>query len=384
MKKIFFMLGVVVFLFVTLAHLRLSSRQPSLFSSSLIESRRNHGCVVDKVGEREMAILVGGRWASSVETLDLETRQHRLVIPHDPLLDINHIAVEMVPSLKDPTVQEVWVMCGFHGDNVNRETTLDHLVIVDSSDWTVKRGPRMDRPRGACTSIQLDGPSSGDFDSSLAGFEQADHSQWIKGRLVCAIGGFFGQHDDGQSLDRFSCYDRLQRRWLQLPSLPSPLDHHNSVHVKGGTCPDQPRDIVLVFNGRSGPYNKTIPLIHQLILGESSWQTWEQPFPTPTGAAAASLSSTGKIFAFGGIEYTHGYKKPFRSDQISILDVCTRLSCQARSSLARVKWAIFPCQASSSDQVTICGGASPDHEKNRNHKHCETFDLSKIEAECLK
>ena len=378
------LLGVVVWWFGVLVVMCTAELLPKGFSSSLIMPRRNHGCVVSQESDRQVAYLIGGRFAASVESLDMKTNSHRLVVPHHPLLDVNHMAVELVPSLANPSQQEIWVMCGFRGADFGEQKPMDHLVIIDTSNWKVRKGPSIDRPRGACTSHQFDGPISGDFNfATVPTRPPNDPSQVIKGRLVCLLGGLLGTHDEGHSSARFSCWDRLKRKWIQLPDLHSPLDHHNSVLVRRRTCPAQPRDAILVFNGRSGEYGESSPVIRQLTLGDAKWKTWPEHFHAPFSAAAVTLSPTGKMVSFGGIDYSAGREiKSVRTNEIHLFDVCSRRSCTARTTLAVQKWAIFPCQYDTSDHLTICGGDSLMGDANSNHPYCETFDLTAIEKEC--
>jgi len=362
-----------------------ADKLPKEFSSSLIMPRRNHGCVVSRHGDREVAYLVGGRFAASIESLDTQTNSHRLVVPHHPLLDINHMAVELVPSLADSSMQEIWVLCGDRGSQLDAKA-MDHLLIIDTSDWTVRKGPLMDEPRGACTSLQFDGPASGEFDASFAAssaLQPRDPTQWIKGRVLCIIGGMVGSHDTGESSSRVSCWDRLKNKWIQFPSLPVPLDHHNSILVKRHTCPAQPHDFILTFNGRSGVYGRPSAAISQLLLGDAEWKTWPEPFNASVSAAAVTMSSTGKVFSFGGIRYPAPRPaRSVRTNEIHLFDICTRRYCTAHTTLAVKKWAIFPCQAEGSDRLTICGGDSLKGDANRNNLFCETFDLTALEAEC--
>lgn len=418
----------------------LTSSPAVRISSASAITRRNHGCVVRPV-ESELgfsvsrspleAILFGGRWGANIEVLDISSGEYSLKTPLQvPELDANHLSAEYVPSLYGGG-HEIWIVCGFEGDVVNAETARTHMTIIDADTWEVKLGPKLDLARGGCASFQIDGPASGPWhyspsafplhranshrssstfsssklttrrrDSATASEAEAKKNKnnegerdgdeeekipagWIQGRLLCVVGGFVGTHDRGYSVDLVSCYDRVTEDWVTLPSLPNQLDHHNAVYVKGGTCSGHNRDRVLVLNGRNGPYNMTVPEIHQLVLGDDHWTTWLETSPSHNGAASVSLTKQGHLISVGGIEYPTGHVEVnVKSDEINILNVCSKTYCKPRSTLLHPKWALYPCHSPRDDYLYICGGASTFHDSHRNSPYCEAINIPLLESEC--
>ena len=353
-------------------------------SSKMISPRRNHGCVMfhDEKNEATKAILVAGRWSPNIEQIDLQSQKHRLVVDHHDLLEVNHISVELVNSLDDSTKQEIWIMCGFSGHVVNNETTIEHVVIIDANDWTIKQGPKLDLPRGACTSFQFDGPKHGPFHYGPTSFlpRHGDPNLTQQGRLLCVLGGFVGQHDKGDSVENFSCWDRIDQKWIAFPPLPIPLDHHNSVLVRPGICESQSRQSILVMNGRTGPYGESEPQMFELSLGDQQWNKWDIPSPFAISAGIVVLSSTGKLISIGGVNYQD--VNPIKDTKIRIFDICNYRYCEASSHMIVVKWALWPCFSSTDNTLILCGGASPVRDHHKNHPFCEAYDLPGLETEC--
>ena len=203
----------------------------------MLSPRRNHACAILPANETSpaKAILIGGRWSPTLETINLETFEHQL-IGEDPLLESNHNTVEMVAGYEDPSDIELWVLCGFKGNDINKETNNEHAVVISTKTGKISQGPLLPRPLGACSSVQIGAPIQGyewTPQTWTAEFraQQVAENNWLEGRFLCIVGGFEGTHDLGRSLAAVNCWDRVEKLWVELPSLPRVSDHHNTVSV---------------------------------------------------------------------------------------------------------------------------------------------------------
>lgn len=258
----------------------------------LLSPRRNHDCVVHD----GHLINVVGRFAPNVESLDLKTGDRTLKRDNPELLGINHPSVTSVEKL-DGTGLEIWIPCGFIGDDVNRERSMTHATIIDADTLEARQGPELDRPRGACGSTAL----------FIDGLDQP--------ALVCVFGGSDGTHDEGEMLSLVSCYDRVKKKWLYLPPLPVAGDHLNVVYMAEGACRDEntgshspPR--VLALHIRTRNYGSARPEVYALDLdpatGKVSSTDWyvfavsgEHDVRDAAGVVVSEDSTA--LLSFGGI-----------------------------------------------------------------------------------
>jgi hypothetical protein len=102
--------------------------------------------------------------------------------------------------------KEIWITCAFYSSMIDKEETLDRVVVVDTRTMDWRWGPRMDIGRGACMGFKL----------QYNGYE-----------LICSLGGSVGAHNEAIMVQHTSCYDRVREIWIQLPREPVALDHGN-------------------------------------------------------------------------------------------------------------------------------------------------------------
>ena len=128
----------------------------------MLSPRRNHACAIlpANATSPSKAVLIGGRWSPTIETINLEIFEHQL-IAHSALLESNHNTVEMVAGYRDPSDIELWVLCGFEGNDINRETNNEFVIIISTKTGKIRRGPKLPRALGACSSVQIGAPING-------------------------------------------------------------------------------------------------------------------------------------------------------------------------------------------------------------------------------
>ena len=356
----------------------------------LLSPRRNQACAIlpANATSPQTIILIGGRWSPTIEAIDLERFEHRLLAV-DPMLESHHNTVEMVAGYPDSSDTELWVLCGFSGNDVNNETDNEHVIIVSVKTGQIRRGPRFPKAFGACSSMQFGAPIKGYMwhpNTWTPAFraEQEEDDNWLEGRFLCAVGGFEGEHHRGRSLPDVSCWDRVREKWVDLPPLPRPSDHHNTVMLRHGMCPGA-RDSVVMLNPRSGPYRNDSPLVQQLVLGDSRWRTWSVSSHKPRGAAGMAITKDGIVVTIGGVNYLKPEDPESRTvlfSTLQLFDLCNRRICYPKTAMRVPKWALTACSALDSDMVAVCGGASTEENENKNHEFCEYFDVRKLVEEC--
>lgn len=343
-----------------------------LLKTPLLQGRRNHDCVIDEESFEMVNIL--GRWARTVESRNLLTGASRSVRSHgtDPagwrVDDLNHVYAVRVRSLVDDR-DELWLPCGFHGDNVNAERSASFARIVHLDSLNVTVGPRLLRSGGACSALalHLDGP------------ERPAH--------VCTFGGTDGTHDKGTLLTQVACFDRRAQRWHQpFPPLPVGLDHSNAALVPAGTCgADEPARIVLL-NFRTGHYSGHVADVLELDVGMpangtqqlSSASAWRRLKPsmnvsgassgrqahstlTPRDASGLVSAAGGRyLLNFGGVHYRtgrFGETQVHVQDEVRALDVCHRSWAHVRR-LGVPLFALQTCSSAALGLSVSCGGQS--------------------------
>ena len=366
----------------------------------MLSARRNHDCLVKKneVTGHLNLWLVGGRYAQNVETVDLVTGEQQYRSKRDePLLNSNHFNVVHVKSLTTK-FSELWIPCGFEGDEVNQEWSMKNMKIIElgynDSVVSVREGPKLDRPRGACAAIAFDvnGPN---------------HPE-----QVCVFGGSDGKHDKGVFLKTISCYDREKEEFTHpFGELPSAGDHHNLIHVPAGSCEESLPEMLLYLNFRAKAYgDESTEIYAQNITrdAEGKVKTTGEWFlfandkkAKPRDASGFILGPSGRyLFNFGGTHYmTVGPRKRRKgraTNEIRSLDLCTRKWINKVGTLDSKRFALMTC--SSKEFSYTCGGdmtrqygAMKDPERTdrkngdmHNGRECEVHRLADLEKEAAR
>jgi hypothetical protein len=354
-----------------------------LIEKPLLESRRNHDCIViEKGGQTLINIL--GRWARSVETLDLITGATSMANTSSeldpagyPLNNLNHVYAVPVSSQLEGAeghVDEIWLPCGFHGDEVNSEISSHYARIIDLSTLRVRLGPRLLRAGGACSAqpIRLEGPGT------------PAH--------VCSFGGTEGSHDKGKFLDTVACYDRRANVWNEpFGKLPIGLDHSNAAIIPAGTCSPKDDTRVLLLNFRTRAYGGHHPevLAHDMpkrglgavnMSGSAGWYV----FANHSDGTSASLArdASGLVVAeggrwlinYGGVHYVYppgqeynqtlemGGKRGAPFSDVRIFDVCGSRKWHLAPKQSHLGLRTFAMQTCASKELGVaftCGGQAP-------------------------
>ncbi len=401
----------------------LATMHASLASKPMLQARRNHGCAF----LNHTMVLAGGRHAPSIEVWDINTGRQELVVADQPLLDINHFQLLVVDKVvgidayNDPkgrrpgedtagsSPKEIWIPCGFVGSDVNSETNSNHTVIIDPDQgFSVRLGPRIDQPRGACGALALD----------LDGPGAPQH--------ICMFGGSIGAHDGGKFTKTVSCYDRVRQQWHRpLPHLPMPADHLNVVHIPAGVrCgdgesgPPSPERL-MYFNFRDGTYATQRPEIFALdikrdgqgrivfddddtnnndvvgggwyLLGSSDQPSQatspEFAWKSTRDAAGVEVSPSGRfVFTFGGVHYPRtddaderSPKKLYNYAEVRAIDVCTGTLIDMPDStrMQAERFAVVTCRNANYKAVTCGGTNTASHYTNLGS--CDVHDLYDLE-----
>lgn len=383
----------------------------------MLNPRRNHDTLILN---GTLMINILGRWAHSVELMDLLTGNSSLFEYPDsaidplgnPLGDLNHVNAVLLDTLENNGQQEIWLPCGFHGDVVNAETSSSFVRIVDVGTWTIRAGPRMPRSGGACTALAL----------HLEGPDKPAH--------ICAFGGTDGSHDEGEYLDTVQCFDRQHNVWNQpFGNLPLGLDHANAVFVPSsayGNSRDVPSRVMLM-NFRTMPYGPPHPEIlafdmprwpmilgAQNVSGTKGWYVFSNPWRDSVSAEGVALeidelnmtsdvrlrqesvlntayrttvsinhgrdasgvvtASGGRyIINIGGVAYTYpdGHEGDFRHrhphpfSDVRVLDVTDPSRWTKTGDISVPEFALQSCSSKELGVIITCGGASPVMYRNR-------------------
>jgi hypothetical protein len=224
---------------------------------------RNHESIVLEQGNGRYHLLqLLGRHSRVIQWMDLMTGQQgsRTTWGSDPagypLNDLNHVYAVVVDSLDSAASKEAWLVCGFRGDQVNREQSIQYARIIDLTDMVVRVGPKLATAGGACVALalEIDGPGT------------PPH--------ICAFGGTDGNHNTGKFISETACYDRVQKRWhFVLGKLPYGMDHGNGAVIPAGTCQANDPARILLLNFRTSSFGEQRPEILALDLPHSGWTT---------------------------------------------------------------------------------------------------------------
>lgn len=330
------------------------------------ELRRNHDCVVlqDDLDDPRDPLLVNmlGRYARNIEVRSLETGARKLILTEGkdpagyPLNDLNHVSAVRVPTIDNPDKVEVWLPCGFHGDQVNHEISSRYARIIDTEMWEVRVGPKLPRAGGACAAValHLDGPN--------------------KPAHICTFGGTDGGHSSGEFMDQVSCYDRVKEAWHHpLGSLPVGLDHANAWIVPEGRCGEDQPARIMVSNYRTEHYGTQSCDILAYDLPpspEKSWYVFDKCPKDWPGRDAAGLVTTDQgryVLTFGGVHYHGGGYMDVYKD-ISLLDICTMDRKTNVGTLDLPRMALQTCASPSLGMTFSCGGQTDPHRNKKLRK----------------
>jgi hypothetical protein len=351
----------------------------------LQKTTRNHDNVLFEVepSGRQILLVLLGRHSGSIQWIDLLTGKENItmVTGKDPagndLNDLNHVYSVVVDSLTTPSYKEIWLPCGFHGNEVNKERSSEYARIVNLKTMQVEAGPKLPVAGGACVAapIRVKGP---------------DHPEHI-----CVFGGTQGSHDTGAFLPYTACYDRVAQKWHHpFGRMPFGFDHGNVVHLPSGVCDPSDPERILVFNFRTESYGQQRPEIMAFDIPSSPWSDealnsldaetpgkWytyanishsgrKDEVNAPRDASGLAIANNWRnILNFGGIHYfNHRYiklangneklKKDHRKySTVRSLDVCTRTWSKVGDMGVRT----FALQTSVSAKLNVaitCGGQS--------------------------
>jgi hypothetical protein len=325
--------------------------QAHALSKLNLEPRRNHDTLIHPVTEE--VLLVGGRYAGSIEAWDLFHSGVASIKVRDQLLELNHVAAVITRSSAGK--HELWIMCGFEGNALQQEQATDFVRIVDLETYAVRLGPKLVRPNGGCTAVTLPGYIFG-------------HTT----ELLCLLGGAQGYHGTGTMLDAVECFDRTIQAWRVLGNMPATLDHANIAVVSTQTCnpSGEPGLDVVLFNGRNLAFGMPSDSLYRLPIrpstGLGSWETSKILPPKLTRSAAAAVAvndryliSTGGLHHFGGQildvnNNTYRKSRPFRN--IVVTDLCTQQTCLSPMQLVLARSAYLATVHVKSNVLVLCGG----------------------------
>jgi hypothetical protein len=346
----------------------------------LQNATRNHDTVLfeSEPSGRQVMVTVLGRWSRSLQWIDLMTgaQSLRQVTGEDPagnpLNDLNHVYSVMVDSLDDST-KEIWLPCGFHGDQVNKEESNEYARIVDLREMKVKVGPKLPFAGGACVAVAV----------PVEGPEKPPH--------ICSFGGTQGNHDTGNFLPYTACYDRVRQKWhYPFGKLPYGFDHGSLAHIPAGVCHPSDPARLLIFNYRKSNYGTQASEILAFDLPErwseaeltrldaetpGAWYVYanvsytgpEDEVNAPRDASGMALANNGRnVINFAGTHYqyrtvddgrggTRRARTHHRFSTIRSLDVCEKTWSKI-GDLGAQTFALQSCASSRLNVAISCGG----------------------------
>eukprot|EP00980_Cylindrotheca_fusiformis_P000005 scaffold1_cov108-Cylindrotheca_fusiformis.AAC.5 len=363
-----------------------------VLKSKLPNSTRNHDNVIFDVESsgRHVLVAVLGRYSETIQWIDLMTGKqsykevHGLDPAGNPLNSLNHVYSVVVDSITTPSHKEIWLPCGFHGHDVNREWSSEYARIVNLKTMEVTTGPKLPYAGGACAALPL----------HIKGPDEPAH--------ICVFGGTHGEHDKGTFLPYTSCYDREEQKWNHpFGRLPFGLDHGNALHLPAGICDPADPERILISNFRTEPYGTPHSEILAVDIPSSPWTDEQLASTGPetpgkwylyanisyTGLddeVNAPRDASGTVFAnnwrsiinFGGVHYhaqrhvigRRGGKVLVKSKRkysmVRKFDICNKTF----SEVGRLGMETFALQSSASGKLNIaitCGG----HSRTRNHEN---------------
>ena len=355
-------------------------------SNELLHPTRNHDSVIVEQEGKQLLVNVLGRHNRHVEVIDLLTGKQwdHLTEGSDPegfpLNDLNHICTVLVDSVKEEGKKELWMPCGFKGDKVNREESVQYARILDLETLKLRVGPKLPYSGGACVAQALE----------IIPNEPP---------MVCTFGGTVDRHDSGKFLPYSSCYDRVREKWwFPFGKLPFGFDHGSTAFVPADACRPNDPSRVIILNFRTVSYGTQRSEMLAYDLPREGWKvkdleelsmedpgSWyiytnvsytgpEDIANCPRDASGAIMANGGReILNFGGIFYDFPNGK-FRSTRFSTIrsfDVCKK---QWRV-VGDLGAQIFALQTSASNNLQLsvtCGGEArhPSFKKTMNSPWC--------------
>eukprot|EP00439_Symbiodinium_sp_Y106_P078087 s562_g16.t3 len=346
----------------------------------LTTSVRNHDSILLEVEEQHFLVTVLGRWSRFIQVMDLSTGQQwskrtRASDPEgDPLDNLNHVYTVLVDKLGGAG-KEVWLPCGFRGDQVNREYSIKYMRILDLETLELRTGPKLPFAGGACTAEALE----------IIPDEPP---------MICSFGGTDGHHNSGIFQPYATCYDRLRERfWFPFGKMPYGMDHASIVVTPAGVCGEQKQNrSVIILNYRIVPYGSQRPEMLAHDLPEDGWTAEElselsmedpgewyiyhngsftpaDPCNSPRDASGMATANGGRLMLnFGGIYYTHdknGHPVGHRFSAIRSFDVCEK-SWTIEGDLGMDTFALQTAASQKLQIAVTCGGESVERFLNRN------------------
>ncbi|CAE7243034.1 unnamed protein product [Symbiodinium natans] len=189
------------------------------------------------VEDQQFLVTILGRWSRFIQVLDLACSQwSKRTLSRDPAGDpldnLNHVYTVLVDKLGGGG-KEVWLPCGFRGDEVDQEFSIKYMRILDLA-LELRTGPKLPFAGSACTAEALD----------IIPDEPP---------MICSFGGRNGNHNSGIFQPYATCYDRLRERfWFFFGKMPYGMDHGSIVVTPPGVCGAQRRSVI-ILNYRIAP-----------------------------------------------------------------------------------------------------------------------------------
>jgi hypothetical protein len=337
---------------------------------SLVTPRRNQACLFLN---DSILINIAGQKIHTIEFQDLHSGVIRNV--YNKHLDIHHHVALLHNG-------EIWLPCGLSGNNVNSETSLKHMLIVNIQTGNVRRGPKLRYPRGLCGAVIVSKMIINKENIQSIVVDQSQRidlniSKWTED-VICILGGSIGQHDTGNLTSLVECYSERARGWLVLPSLPVQLDHlvahiYNHPFENESTIRIIPTEsnedqVLVAVGGRTENVGDERREIYTMSLSSGYW-TLAAKMIEQRSAFASCLFDNRYIIIAGGISYRH----PEASIPIilSDIEICDMLTGKCHVSNAHLQTDRFDTTGCSTKELCyICGGTTNGSD---NLDSCESF-----------
>jgi hypothetical protein len=285
------------------------------------------------------------------------------------------------------TKKEIWLPCGFQGDKVDFETSIQYARIVDLETFQIRTGPKLPYQGGACVALPM----------TILPNEPP---------MICSFAGTNGTHDSGKFLATTTCYDRLRKKfWFPFGRLPFGLDHGSISFIPKGTCHESDPAKLVILNYRTHAYGTQRTEMLGFDVPENGWTLEElqsdryrmqetgnwyifanisyayhnddpQDFRlnAPRDASGTVTANKGRnILNFGGVHYHDDQTKKRVKSVFSVIrsfDVCT--PTKRWSLVGDLKLPSFALQtvASQKLQLAITCGGDVSGAKDRNNPWC--------------
>jgi len=375
----------------------------------ILHPTRNHDSIIledDDDGEEQVRLYnILGRHSRHIQVMDLLSGKQRAhhTLPNSttavdpdglPVDNLNHVYAVVVDALHNENYQgkkkkEAWLTCGFNGDRVNSETSVNYARIVDLETLEVRVGPRLAFSGGACAASAL----------SIIPNEPP---------MICNFGGTKDRHDSGQFFPYTACYDRVREHWWHpFGAMPLSLDHANVALIPSGICQADDPARIFVLNFRTRSYADQSGAILAFDLPSTGWtvehleqygltddhgkwyvyhnETLRNETSYPRDAAGLVQANGGRnLVNFGGIMYYKAKnrtgRRANRFSMIRSFDICTK-TWSIVGDLGRKSFAL---QTSASERLQVavtCGGFLSN---GKNYHNCDVTRLASSGENALK